>query len=124
MPDSAVEGESGMSLTKEVFTEPELLSQLFSPKDYETCEDKRVKDVFEVMSGLKKGSETAHIDTSRFFLTENRYLMRASLNPNTKARNRAMLSYRIISPGSGSESTASRLFSPPSGLRCEKVRGP
>ena len=36
MPDSAVEGENGMSLTKEVFTEPELLSQLFSPKDYET----------------------------------------------------------------------------------------
>ena len=52
------------------------MSQLFSPEDYEACDDDNVREVFEVMSGTKKASEATHINTTRFYLTENRYLMR------------------------------------------------
>ena len=54
MPDPAVEGESGLSLGKEKFSEPAMMNQLFSPKDYESCEDRRVQEVYDVLSGTKK----------------------------------------------------------------------
>ena len=47
MPDQSVEGESGLSLSKEVYTEPKLLGKLFSAKDYLNCDDSRVSLIWE-----------------------------------------------------------------------------
>ena len=74
--DFAVEGESGLSLSKETFSEPQLLTRLFCPDDYGKCDDQLIVETYEIMTGARKATADSGVDQSRFFVTENQYLMR------------------------------------------------
>ena len=65
-PDPVKPGESGFSLTDEVFNGAEHLKPLFKPGDYLECED---KDVRETYLALKTGKKPKNLSIDGYYLT-------------------------------------------------------
>jgi hypothetical protein len=72
-PDPVTPGESGFSLTDEVFNGAEHLKPLFKPEDYLECED---KDVRETYLALKTGKKPKNLPIDGYYLTGDGYLLR------------------------------------------------
>ena len=72
-PGPVVPGESGFSLTDEVFTGADHLKPLFKPADYLECEDETVKEVYEAM---QSGAKPKHLSIDGYHLTGDGYLLR------------------------------------------------